>query len=39
MPHTAEITRDNPGAFVFLIDQSGSMARSFAGQPERTRAD
>jgi hypothetical protein len=39
MPYTAEITRDNPGAFVFLIDQSGSMARPLGTQPGRSRAD
>ena len=29
MPYQAEISRVNPTAFVFLIDQSGSMADSF----------
>jgi hypothetical protein len=27
MPYTAEISRANPSCFLFLIDQSGSMAR------------
>ena len=26
MPHSAEISRSNPPAFLFLIDQSGSMS-------------
>ena len=25
MPNTAEISRDNPSCFLFMIDQSGSM--------------
>jgi hypothetical protein len=29
--YTAEISRDKPSCFVFLIDQSGSMADSFGG--------
>jgi hypothetical protein len=30
MPYEAEITRDNPGCFLFLIDQSGSMGDRIA---------
>ena len=30
MAYEAEITRDNPGCFLFLIDQSGSMADRIA---------
>ncbi len=30
MAYEAEITRDNPGCFLFLIDQSGSMAEEIA---------
>ena len=33
MPYEAEITRDNPGCFLFLIDQSGSMADRIADKP------
>jgi hypothetical protein len=29
MPYTAEINRDNPTCFLFLVDQSGSMNQSF----------
>lgn len=31
MAYTAEISRANPGCFLFLIDQSGSMADPFGG--------
>jgi len=31
MPYTAEISRSNPTAFLFLIDQSGSMEDPWAG--------
>ena len=37
MPYIAEISRANPSAFVFLIDQSGSMSESIAGSPENKR--
>jgi hypothetical protein len=30
--YTAEISRGNPGCFLFLIDQSGSMADQFGGE-------
>ena len=38
MAYTAEISRANPTCFLFLIDQSGSMGRMFAAQPDRTLA-
>jgi hypothetical protein len=31
MAYTAEISRTNPSCFIFLIDQSGSMADQFSG--------
>jgi hypothetical protein len=37
MAYTAEISRANPSAFVFLIDQSGSMAEPIAGSAEGKR--
>jgi hypothetical protein len=40
MPYTAEISRGNPSCFVFLIDQSGSMADVFgAGEGNQKKAD
>lgn len=40
MPYSAEISRANPSCFVFLIDQSGSMADPFgAGESSRRKAD
>ena len=39
MPYAAEITRSNPTCFVFLVDQSSSMAKPFGGQPDRQKAD
>ena len=30
VPYTAEISRDNPTCFLFLIDQSSSMSEEFA---------
>ena len=38
MSYTAETNRANPTCFLFLIDQSGSMKRTFATQPDRTLA-
>ena len=35
MPYAAEISRTNPTCFLFLIDQSSSMAEPFGGQPEQ----
>jgi hypothetical protein len=37
MPYSAEISRANPSCFVFLIDQSGSMAEPIAGSAEGRR--
>ncbi|GIW91337.1 MAG: hypothetical protein KatS3mg109_1769 [Pirellulaceae bacterium] len=40
MAYTAEISRANPSCFLFLIDQSGSMADPFgAAETTRTKAD
>jgi hypothetical protein len=39
MTYTAEISRQNPGAILFLIDQSGSMADPFGGEPGRSKAE
>jgi hypothetical protein len=39
MAYQAEISRSNPGCFLFLLDQSGSMADPFAGGGSRSKAD
>ncbi len=39
MPYSAEISRSNPTALIFLLDQSGSMVQPFGGQPEKSKAD
>ena len=40
MSYTAEISRTNPSCFLFLIDQSGSMADTFgAGESSKSKAD
>src|SRR5882724_2563180 len=39
MPYTAELSRNNPTALVFLIDQSSSMVEPFGGQPEKPKAE
>ncbi len=39
MPYTADISRNNPGCFLFLIDQSGSMGAALGGQPELRKMD
>lgn len=39
MPYSAEISRANPTCFLFLIDQSGSMADSFGGESGKRKAD
>jgi hypothetical protein len=40
MPYQAAISRDNPSCFLFLIDQSGSMADPVGGQnPPRSKAE
>src|SRR4051794_37939743 len=38
MPYTAELSRSNPTALLFLIDQSSSMAEPFGAQPEKPKA-
>ena len=39
MSYSAQITRKNPSAFLFLIDQSGSMAEAMAGaEPSEPKA-
>ncbi len=39
MPYSAEISRSNPTCFLFLIDQSGSMAEAVPNTPNRKKAD
>jgi hypothetical protein len=39
MPYSAELSRANPTCFVFLIDQSSSMAEPFGAQPEKPKAE
>ena len=39
MPYAADISRNNPGCFLFLIDQSGSMAGGLGGQPGLRKKD
>jgi hypothetical protein len=39
MPYTAEISRSNPSCFLFLVDQSGSMAKPFGGEPGKIKAE
>ena len=39
MPYNADISRNNPGCFLFLIDQSGSMAGALGGQPGQRKMD
>jgi hypothetical protein len=38
MAYTAEISRTNPTCFLFMIDQSGSMARHFGPDSSKTKA-
>src|SRR5580700_11246781 len=38
MLYTAELSRTNPTCFIFLIDQSSSMAEPFGAQPEKSKA-
>ncbi|MBY0526972.1 MAG: VWA domain-containing protein [Gemmataceae bacterium] len=38
MPYAAEISRANPTCFLFLVDQSGSMAKPFGGQAGKSKA-
>ncbi len=37
--YTAEISRSNPGCFVFLVDQSGSMSDPIGGEAPGRKAD
>jgi hypothetical protein len=37
--YTAEISRENPTCFLFLVDESGSMRESISGQVDRSKAD
>ena len=39
MPYSAEISRTNPTAILFLLDQSSSMLEPFGGQPDKSKAD
>src|SRR3954451_5158969 len=39
MPYTAEISRTNPTALIFLLDQSSSMYEGFGRHPEKRKAD
>ena len=39
MPYSADISRTNPGCFLFLIDQSGSMSGALGGQPGVRKMD
>jgi len=39
MPYSAEISRSNPTCFIFLLDQSGSMAEQFGGESVTRKAD
>jgi hypothetical protein len=38
MPYSAEISRSSPACFIFVIDQSGSMADEFGGEIRRPKA-
>src|SRR6185503_13502669 len=37
--YSAEISRKNPGCFIFLLDQSASMEDPFGGSADRKKAD
>jgi hypothetical protein len=39
LPYIAEISRTNPTALIFLLDQSSSMLEAFGAQPEKRKAD
>jgi hypothetical protein len=39
MAYQAEISRSNPGCFLFLLDQSGSMSDAFSGRSGQSKAD
>jgi hypothetical protein len=38
VPYTASISRANPTALVFLLDQSSPMLEPFAGEPDKSKA-
>jgi hypothetical protein len=38
MAYAGQISRTNPAAFVFLLDQSSSMLEPFGGQPDKSKA-
>src|SRR4051794_26200188 len=38
VPYTAQISRNNPTALVFLLDQSSSMLEPFGAHPDRRKA-
>ena len=38
MAYTAEISRTNPTAILFLLDQSSSMLEPIGGQPDKSKA-
>ena len=39
MPYSADISRDKPGCFLFLVDRSGSMVGALSGQPGQRKMD
>lgn len=39
MPYSAEISRANPGCFIILLDQSGSMSDPFGGEKQGSKAE
>jgi hypothetical protein len=39
MSYSAEISRSNPSCFLFVVDQSGSMADPFGGEAGKRKAD
>jgi hypothetical protein len=39
MPYSAEISRQNPSCFLFLIDQSGSMVEPISGGDNKRKCD
>ena len=39
MPYTADISRNSPGCFLFLIDQSASMRAALGGKPDQRKMD
>jgi hypothetical protein len=39
LPYATEISRANPTAILFLLDQSSSMRKPFGRQPDRRKAD